>query len=132
MNELGMFFAFFSAVFSFILIVCIISYVINSVALMRIFEKAYVEKWKAWVPFVNTWFFFEIVGFPGWMVLLSFVPFVNFAIVVVSFIANYRLPICFGKSSGWGVLSIFFPTIVRLILAFTDAEFEGGYSTERC
>lgn len=106
-------------------VLCIGLYIFYAVCYMKLFDKAYVAKWKAWVPFVNTWALFEICGFPGWITLLSFVPLANFAFLIISLISMYRLPICYGKSSGWGVLNIFFPIIVIPIIAFGDSEYCG-------
>lgn len=112
-------------VMAFMWIFCILIYVFYAVCYMKLFDKAYVAKWKAWVPFVNTWALLEVCGFPGWLMLLSFVPLVNFAFLVIALIAAYRLPICYGKSAGWGVLNIFFPVIIIPILAFSSCEYCG-------
>ena len=44
----------------FALIGALIGYVINSFLLSRIFKKAGVEQWKAWVPIYNVWIMLEL------------------------------------------------------------------------
>jgi len=39
---------------------------------MKLFAKAKVPAWKAWVPVVNTWKFLELGGYPGAISLLTF------------------------------------------------------------
>lgn len=114
-----------SGMIMFMFIFCIIIYAVNAFLLMRIFDKAGREKWKAWVPFLNTWEMLEMCSLPGWLLFLAFVPVVNFAFLIVSCIMAYRLPICFEKTSVWGILCIFFPIIVYIILAFDSSEYCG-------
>lgn len=114
-----------ATIMMFSLIIGLIAYVIGSFVMMKLFQKAGHSGWKAWVPFVNTWTLFEICYMPGWLVLLAFVPIVNFAFIVASFIMAYRLPQCFEKSKMWGVLCIFFSFIIEIICAFDYSEYCG-------
>ena len=45
---------------------CVVSYVVGSWLLSRVFKKAKVARWKAWVPIVNIWNLFKIGGRKGW------------------------------------------------------------------
>lgn len=114
-----------SGMMTFMLIFCVIIYAVSAFLMMRIFDKAGREKWKAWVPFVNTWTMLEMCELPGWLMFLAFVPIVNIAFIVVNFIMCYRLPQCFEKTSVWGIICIFFPLIVYIILAFDSSEYCG-------
>ena len=64
----------FVAIFLFLLGLvvfgAIASYIINSFLLSRIFKKAGVKSWKAWIPVYNTWRLLELGGQYGWWVLL--------------------------------------------------------------
>ena len=67
----------FVAIFLFLLGLvvfgAIASYIINSFLLSRIFKKAGVKSWKAWIPVYNTWRLLELGGQYGWWVLLPLV-----------------------------------------------------------
>ncbi len=107
------------------LVIILVAYVLGSIVLMKLFNKAGREGWKAWVPFLNTWTMLEICYMPGWLVLLAFVPIVNFAYFIVNIIAMYRLPQCYEKSQIWGLFGVIVPFIVQIICAFDSSEYCG-------
>lgn len=67
-------------------------YVLMSFAFMRIFKKAGLPAWKAWVPYYNNWLFLELGGYNGALSLLMlglympFVPVIGFMAAVVGFV----------------------------------------------
>ena len=87
--------------------------VLMIISMWMIFKKNGKAGWIAIIPFYNMWTFFEICDIHGWMI---FIPFAN---IIFMFIAYYRIAIKMGKSSGFGVLCIFFPEICLPILAFS-------------
>ncbi|MFD2422467.1 DUF5684 domain-containing protein [Amycolatopsis pigmentata] len=88
----------------------------------RVFTKAGQPGWAAIVPFYNTVVLLRVVGRPWWWLLLMFIPFVN---IVLLFIVYVDLAKSFGKGTGFGVLTVFFPYICLPILAFGDARYVG-------
>jgi len=54
-----------SAFMSGLGVTCIIVYVVRAWLLSRIFKKAKVSRWKAWVPIVNEWNYLKIGGRSG-------------------------------------------------------------------
>ena len=96
--------------------------VVTLVAQWKIFTKAGRPGWAAIVPFYNLYIAFEIAGMNGWMFLLLCIPIVN---IVFAFKLYIGLAKAFGKSTGFGVLSVFFTTICMLILGFGSAEYVG-------
>jgi hypothetical protein len=101
------------------------SYVLSSWMLSRIFRKAGVEPWKAWVPFYNVWVLLEMGGQPGWWAILSLVPVASIAALVFLCIAIYHVDAGFGKpDAGWLVLYIFLPCVWLIILAFDDSRWD--------
>jgi hypothetical protein len=50
-------------------------YILTSIAKMKIFKKAGLPGWKAWVPFYNNWLFLELGGYNGALIFLAFIPF---------------------------------------------------------
>ncbi|GHU08427.1 hypothetical protein FACS189431_4660 [Alphaproteobacteria bacterium] len=56
-------FAVVFGIFTFLFVVT--TYVVESLFLMKLFKKANVAGWKAWVPFVNIWTFLQLGGQKG-------------------------------------------------------------------
>lgn len=73
--ETAGFLAFIAAYIGFILMISIGIYVITSIATMKLFKKAGLPGWKAWVPFYSNWLFLELGGYNGALIFLMFVPF---------------------------------------------------------
>lgn len=111
----------------------IIGYVIGSYLLSRLFAKAKIEKWRAWVPVYNTWVFLELGGQKGALSLLalaSFIPFLgvlaSITLLVFMAIAAYNIGEHVNKpGAGWLVLYIFLPVIWLAIVAFDDSKWSG-------
>lgn len=108
--------------FVFMLIFVIAAYVINAFLLSRIFKKAGVEQWIAWVPVYNSWKLLEIGGQPGWWAILAFVPFVNIAAVIFMYIAMYHIGLKLQKEGWFVLLAIFVPTVWMIWLAFDSSK----------
>lgn len=108
-----------------ILLIALVVSIVGIVALWKVFQKAGKPGWAAIVPVYSVWVLFEITGFPGWLALLMFIPFVNFAFVIVLLITYFKLAKAFGKSDGFAVLTVFFSFICLLILGFGKAQYQG-------
>ena len=50
-------------------------YILTSIAKMKIFKKAGLPGWKAWVPIYGEWKFLELGGYNGALIFLAFIPF---------------------------------------------------------
>ncbi len=116
----------FSVFLVFFAVLFVASYVITAFLLSRIFKKAGVEGWKAWVPVYNTWVFYEIGEQKGFWAVLAFIPFVNIISVVFAIIAMYRIGLNLGKESWFVVLGIFLPLIWMIWLAFDSSVWKGA------
>lgn len=107
----------------FTIFLAIIAFMI--VAQWKLFKKAGRNGWEAIVPIYNGYVLFEICGYPGWYIFLSFIPFVGSIIVFVFTIMAYiSLAKKFGKDEGFGILTIFFPYVCIPILAFGSATYD--------
>ncbi len=103
-----------------ILALCILQIVYQ----WKLFTKAGKPGWASIVPIYNQYVLFEMVGLKGWYVFLGFIPFVGAVILMVfNYMAYYKLAICFGKDSGYGIGMIFLPFIFGMILAFGDTTY---------
>ena len=86
--ETAGFLAFIAAYIGFILIISIGVYVLTSIAKMKIFEKAGLPGWKAWVPIYRKWKFLELGGYNGALIFLAFIPlFGGIALLVATCLA---------------------------------------------
>lgn len=104
------------------LIAVVISYVIYAWALGKIFKKAGIESWKAWIPVYNNWVMLELGGQPGYWAVLAFIPVVNIGSMVFMFIAMYHIGLKLGKDGAFVVLAIFLPLVWLLWLAFDSSK----------
>lgn len=93
------------------------------VGMWKLFEKADEEGWKSLIPLYNTYTLFRIAGRNGWGFLLLLIPIVN---IVVMLMVSIDLAKHFGKSTAFGVLGLFFFSIIGyLMLGFGDAKYVG-------
>lgn len=90
------------------------------VSFWKIFKKAGKKGWEAIVPIYNTIVLLEITNLPTWYVVLFFIPFANIYAIVKVYI---ELAKKFGKDTGFGVLTLFFPVICLPILAFSKCSY---------
>ena len=95
-----------------ILIVMAVS-ILMIIAMWRIFTKAGKPGWASFVPIYNMVVMMQIVGRPEWQVVLMFLPFAH---IYISIVLPLDLAKSFGKTTGFGVLMIFFPAIMNPIL----------------
>ena len=100
-----------------ILIVMAVS-ILMIIAMWRIFTKAGKPGWASLVPIYNMVVMMQIVGRPEWQVVLMFLPFAH---IYISIVLPLDLAKSFGKTTGFGVLMIFFPAIMYPILALAQA-----------
>lgn len=109
----------------FYIVTFAVAYVVNGILLGRIFKKAGIADWIAWVPFYNTWKMLEIGGQAGFWVVLAIIPVVNIVALIFTTIATYNIGLKLGKSSTFVLFYIFFP-IVWLIWLAVDASTWNG------
>lgn len=113
-------------IYTFLPIIGIVSLVLGLLMLIstwRIFKKAGKYGWASIVPIYNIIVLIEVAGLPLWYFILFFIPFVN---IYALFKIYIELAHKFGKGTGFGVLSIFFPIICLPILAFGKCKYEGN------
>ncbi len=81
--------------FFIFLFICTILYFFG---LSKLFAKAGIESWKAWVPGLNFVEWLKIIGKPVWWVILLLIPIVNVLILVLM---QAELLKSFGKFEWW-------------------------------
>lgn len=98
------------------IIILLAIYVVSAIFLSKVFKKAGVDGWKAWVPVLNTWKMLEIGGQQGFWAILAFIPLVNIASVIMLIIAIHNINKKIGYDIGMTILAVFLP-IVWVIIA---------------
>lgn len=106
----------------FFLLFIVIVYAISAWLLGRIFKKAGVAQWIAWVPIYNNWKLLEIGGQPGFWAVLALIPFVSIVSAIFTYIAMYHIGKKLGKEDWFVILAIFIPIIWAIWLAFDDSK----------
>lgn len=104
------------------MILSLVVSVVVIVSLWKIFKKAGKNGWEAIIPIYNFIVLLEICELPIWQIVLFMIPFANIYIMFKIFI---ELAKKFGKDTGFGVLTAFFPYVCLPILAFSDAKYDG-------
>lgn len=115
---LGFFFVFFGVIMA----ISVAIYVFYSFCLARVFRKAGLTEWWAWVPFVQQYGMWKLTNRDELWLILLFVPYANYVAMVV---IGLDIAWSFRKSQGYGwglgLLGIvFFP-----MLAFDDSTYIG-------
>lgn len=114
---------------SFMIIMAIVWYVFQVIAMWKIFTKAGEEGWKSLIPIYNLVILFKISGITPWLVfayLAVFIPFVGaFVSIGLMIYLAIMLSKSFGKSGGFAVGLIFLSSIFYLILGFGSSTYVG-------
>ena len=90
-----------------------------------LFTKANKPGWAAIIPVYNMVVKYQIDKMNPVLVILLFIPIVNFvAIPVLGILSSINLAKAFGKGTGFAVGLIFLPIIFLPMLAFGKAEYQ--------
>lgn len=112
------------AIIFFSFLFAAVGYVVMALLLARIFKKAGVEGWKAWVPVYNNWIMLELGGQRGFWAILAFIPIVNIAAVIFTYIAMYHIGLHLGKDGAFVLLAIFLPIVWYIWLAVDSSTWD--------
>lgn len=104
-------------------------YMIFCFLLARIFAKARLRKWQAWVPVYNTWKLLELGDQPGVIAVTLYFPYASYFGAFFLLMATYNINKRFGKSSWFWVLSFIFPVIWLGVLAYDKSRFRKSIHT---
>ena len=104
-------------------IISLLMAILLIVSYWKMFQKAGQPGWKAIVPLYNGYTLTSLVFSSGWYFLLAIVPIAN---IVFYCMLCTRLARAYGKGTGFGVLTIFFPYVCFPILAFSSHAYYTG------
>jgi hypothetical protein len=98
------------------LIIGIACYVVQSLFMMKLFKKANVAAWKAWVPFVNIWTFLQLGGQKGqWT--FGVIGAIGAYVLITIFVAIMAFTAASGASEG-STIALSILTVLLYIAAF--------------
>ena len=133
-----------TAIFLAFAVVALIRYLIIAIGYSKMYRKAGVAPWKAFIPVYHTYNNYKI-SWNGKMFFLSAALYIllsvlggaealavqlaaaaaGIALIVVTVKQNVKMAKLFGKGAGTGIALMFFPGITSLILGLGKAEFQG-------
>lgn len=114
------------------MVIVVIGYVVTSFLLSKIFTKAGVPDWKAWIPVYNTWIVMQLGGQQGFWAVVGLFPVIQIAGVVFLYIAMHHIGRRFNKPSWFVVVAIFAPIIWMIWLAYDKSKWQGKkFDTEK-
>jgi|TARA_B100001245_G_scaffold116832_1_gene85765 hypothetical protein len=100
----------------------LVSYAISSFLLGRVFKKAGVPQWAAWVPLYNMWKLLEMGNQHGYWAIFALLPFVGLISIIFVYIAMYHIGKKLGKEDWFVLLAIFLPLVWMIWLGFDDSK----------
>lgn len=111
------------AVYGFIFIIALISLLLAAIGNWRLFERADQPGWFALIPILGGFTKHKITFGEGnkWLYFIGWAFAIYYAYTQFCFVR------AFGGSKGLAVLSLFFPGISTLILAFGKSYHENNY-----
>lgn len=97
---------------------------IQMLARMVLFQRAGVAAWKSLIPFYGSFVQHKLTfGEPNkWFWFFCLVPYAN---VVYEIYMAYMWARAFGRSQGFGVFAVFFPTIATIVLWLQGSLYAG-------
>jgi len=101
----------------------LIGYVIGTLPLFGIFNKAGEAGWQAFVPIWNTIVLLKIAGKPAWWIVLLIIPVVG---IVFGIIAVHALSVSFGHGVGFTVGLVLLSLIFLYILWLDGSTYRGA------
>ena len=132
-----------AGIFAAIMALGVIRYLLTAIGYSKMYRKAGVAGWKAFIPVYNTYNNYKI-SWTGKMFFVSAALYIlmsalsnstmlviqlataaaAIALMVVVVKQNVKMAKLFGKGAGTGIALIFFPGITSLILGLGKAEFQ--------
>ena len=131
------------AIFAVTVILSVIRYLLTAIGYSKMYRKADIAPWKAFIPVYNSYNNYKI-SWNGKMFALAAALYIllnafansamlalqlvsaaaGIALIVVMVKQNVKMAKLFGKGKGTGIALMFFPGITSLILGLGKAEFQ--------
>ena len=126
------------------LVFAIAIYILLTIAMWKMFEKAGVAGWKSLIPIYNIYKFCQIIGMSFWILVIllpvalgviaglinnEYVTTISSCVysIILSIVMAIKTGKAFDKSTGFIVGLALFPYIFELILGFGSSKYVGDY-----
>lgn len=104
------------------------AYLMTSLLLWPVFDKAGEAPWKALIPIYSSYTLYEISGYHGWYFFLTLIPTVGQVLgCVLGALTAMSLAKKFGKEPTWGIIYLFLLCVVGwIIIAVTNMTYNSS------
>lgn len=114
-----------------LLVFAAVVYVVSCIFRQRVFAKASVKSWKAWIPFYNEYVMLQLGGQNGWWVFFSFVPFCSVVASAFIIVAEYFVQRKLGKPDWYLVVAVLVQPVWLGILAYDSSTWDDSKGERR-
>ena len=112
-------------------IITLLMYAIVAIFLGKLFKKAGIPAWQAWVPVLNNWKLFEIGGKPGFWAVLAVVPVLNIVSAIFGIIAMHNINLKLRYDAGMTVLAVLVPLVWFIIVGTSSHTWDDSLGAPR-
>ncbi len=91
--------------------------------LWQTYEKAGEAGWKGIIPIYNIWVLMEIIGRPGWWLILFFIPVLG---TIIWIIVCLDLAKSFDHGPGFAIGLMILPFIFFILLGWGESQYQGA------
>ena len=112
-------------------IITLLMYAIVAIFLGKLFKKAGIPAWQAWVPVLNNWKLFEIGGKPGFWAVLAIVPVLNIVSAIFGIIAMHNINLKLRYDAGMTVLAVLVPLVWFIIVGTSSHTWDDSLGAPR-
>jgi hypothetical protein len=118
-----------AAVYGVFLVFVLAIYIVRSLLRAKIFGKAGIARWKAWIPVYSTWKMLQIGGQEGYWAVFSVLPLFNIVTSIFLYISMYHIGLKLGKQNTFVLLALFVPTVWYFWLALDGSKWNESLSS---
>jgi hypothetical protein len=112
-------------------IITLLMYAIVAIFLGKLFKKAGIPAWQAWVPILNSWKMFELGGKPGFWAVLAVVPVLNIVSAIFGIIAMHNINLKLRYDAGMTVLAVLVPLVWFIIVGTSSHTWDDSLGAPR-
>lgn len=112
-------------------VVALFMYIIVAIFLGKLFKKAGIPAWQAWVPILNSWKMFELGGKPGFWAVLAIVPVLNIVSAIFGIIAMHNINLKLRYDAGMTVLAVLVPLVWLIVVGTSKHAWDDSLGAPR-
>lgn len=120
----------------FLISAILLQYFLSAYPLYKMYKLANLKNPKfAFIPFIQSFKTYNLANFSMWTIfllgILSMIPILgSVAVLIISFVVQYKIFENFGFKPIWAIISFFCPVIAYWYIALTNRPFVGNINGE--